>query len=354
MPEPAVADDQPRTAARPWRGGVSPCRRWPSQRPSSSLPHGLELAADDTIEELCRRLENLPLAVELAAARARVLSPAQILERLSGRLDLLKGGRDADPRQQTLRATIEWSHDLLSDDEKDLFARMAVFAGGGALEAAEKVADADIDTLQALVDKSLLRQSGGRFWMLETIREFAVERLNRLGLTNEVRSAHAQFFLDLAEEAEPHLIPPTERDAWHDRLESEHDNLRAAIEYFQSRGETEQALRLAGAIGEFWEQRSHHQEALRRYLSMLQVDDVPTPARAKALSAAAMVAPVCGEMAQAQHWAEEALALYRHFRRRVRRSQFPLAVGLHPRGGGRPLRGGGNAPTIHRSDASCR
>jgi class 3 adenylate cyclase len=122
------------------------------------------------VAELCARLDNLPLAVELAAARVKVISPAQILERLSQRLDLLKAGRDADPRQQTLRATIEWSHELLSKEEQRLFRRLAVFAGGCTLEAAEQVADADLDTLQSLVDKSLIRQTQHRFWMLETTR----------------------------------------------------------------------------------------------------------------------------------------------------------------------------------------
>src|SRR3989440_7787643 len=132
------------------------------------------LDADETIAELCRRLDDLPLAVELAAARTRVLTPTQILDRLSQRLDLLKGGRDADPRQQTLRATIEWSHDLLTGDEKQLFARLAVFTGGCTLHAAEDVCHAhvDVDVLQSLLDKSLLRHTGDRFWMLETIREF--------------------------------------------------------------------------------------------------------------------------------------------------------------------------------------
>ena len=135
------------------------------------------------------RLDNLPLAIELAAARTSVLSPAQILERLSQRLDLLKGGRDADPRQQTLRATIEWSHDLLDDDEQRLFARLAVFAGGCTLEAAEEVGDADLDTLQSLVDKSLVRHTDERFWMLETIREFARERLEGLGRRRRTAAA---------------------------------------------------------------------------------------------------------------------------------------------------------------------
>ena len=119
----------------------------------------------------------MPLAVELAAARTSVLTPAQILDRLAQRLDLLKGGRDADPRQQTLRATIEWSHDLLAEGEQELFARLAVFAGGCTLDAAQEVCEAELDVLQSLVDKSLLRHSGDRFWMLETIREYARDRL---------------------------------------------------------------------------------------------------------------------------------------------------------------------------------
>ena len=269
------------------------------------------LRPEHTIEQLCRRLDNLPLAVELAAARAGVLSPVQILERLSGRLDLLKGGRDADPRQQTLRAAIEWSYDLLSDFEQKLFSKMAVFVGGATLRAAETVADADIDSLQALVDKSLMRHSGERFWMLETIREFAIERLHWLGLDDEVRGSHAQFFLELAEEAEPHLLPAIERDVWQDRLKSEHDNLRAAIEYFESRDETSMAIGLATAIGEFWEQQGHHREALRRYRGLLPAAELPAAVRAKLLTTAAMMAPVCGELSQGQRWAEEALSLYR-------------------------------------------
>ena len=129
------------------------------------------------IAELCRRLDSLPLAVELAAARTRALSPPQILERLAQRLDLLQGGRDADPRQQTLRATIEWSYDLLTEPERQLFRRLSVFAGGSTLEAAEAVCDAELDLLQSLVDKSLLRFSAARYWQLETIREYASEQL---------------------------------------------------------------------------------------------------------------------------------------------------------------------------------
>ena len=151
--------------------------------------------------ELCGRLDNLPLAVELAAARARVLSPAQILERLSRRLDLLRGGRDAEARQRTLRAAIEWSHDLLGAEEKALFARLACFEGGCTLEAAEAVAGAEVDTLQDLVEKSLVRHAGERFSMLETIREFARERLAESGEAESLARRHAEFFAALAESA---------------------------------------------------------------------------------------------------------------------------------------------------------
>nr|MBA3332477.1 adenylate/guanylate cyclase domain-containing protein [Actinomycetota bacterium] len=144
----------------------------------------------EEIAELCARLDNLPLAVELAASRTKALSPAQILERLSQRLDLLEGGRDSDPRQQTLRATIEWSYDLLSDAEKTLFARLSVFAGGCTLEAAEEVCDSDLDTLQSLVEKSLLRFTNERYWMLETIRGFALEKLTESGTADDVGIRH--------------------------------------------------------------------------------------------------------------------------------------------------------------------
>jgi len=151
----------------------------------------LEPSSD--IAELCRRLDNLPLAVELAAARTSLLSPAQILERLAQRLDLLKGGRDAEARQRTLRATIEWSHDLLTEDEQLLFAYLAVFAGGCTLKAAQEVADADLDALQSLVEKSLVRHTEERFWMLETIREFALERFEQAGAAEELRRRRSAY-----------------------------------------------------------------------------------------------------------------------------------------------------------------
>ena len=183
-------------------------------RARASLPGYMPSPVTATV---CERLENLPLALELAAARVRVLRPEQLLERLSDRLDLLRAGRGADPRQQTLRATIEWSHDLLEDEERRLFTRLSVFRGGSTLEAAEEVAVAGLDTLQSLVDKSLVRHSEGRFWMLETIREYAAERLEASDEARQLRGRHAAWFVALAEEAEPHVERHPE--VWLGRLE---------------------------------------------------------------------------------------------------------------------------------------
>jgi predicted ATPase len=270
-----------------------------------------QLEPAETIAELCRRLDSLPLALELAAARTSVLSPAQILERLSQRLDLLKGGRDAEARQQTLRATIEWSHDLLGEDEKRLFRRLAVFDGGCALEAAEEVAEAGLDTLQSLVDQSLLRHSEERFWMLETIREYAAERLEDSGEAEELKRRHAQYFMALAEEAEPHLLSVRPQE-WLERLEREHDNLRAALDRLESSGEIEQAMRIGGAVWEFWCLRGHYTEGWRRLEHLLSLDERPTPARAKALTGSThLAAPAASGAAAERLRAEEALALHR-------------------------------------------
>ena len=194
-----------------------------------------QLEPSEEIAELCARLDNLPLAVELAAARVKVLSPAQILERLSQRLDLLKGGRDADPRQQTLRATIEWSYDLLSAEEQQLFARLSVFAGGCTLEAAEEVAEADLDTLQSLVEKSLLRFTNERFWMLETIREFAGERRERSGERERLERGHAARYARLAVDLS---VASRGRSAETLQvLQEEQANMRAALEFGLKRDE---------------------------------------------------------------------------------------------------------------------
>jgi predicted ATPase len=264
---------------------------------------------DQAVHELCRALDNLPLALELAAARTSVLSPKQILDRLSKRLDMLKGGRDADPRQQTLRATIEWSYELLTLEEKRLFPRLAIFRGGCTLESAEEVAEASLDPLQSLVDKSLCRHRQERFWMLETIRNYASERLEESGEAEDLRRRHAEHFLALAEEAEPHL----RRDSidWLDLLEGEHDNLRAALDWLESAGEHELVLQLAGAISRFWYLKSHLKEGQRRLDSALRADDRPKPARARALNAAAVMALNLGDTETARLRAGEALTLHR-------------------------------------------
>ena len=269
-----------------------------------------QLTPGKEIAELCARLDSLPLAVELAAARTKVLSPAQILERLSGRLDLLKGGRDADPRQQTLRATIEWSYDLLSEAEQQLFARLSVFAGGCTLEAAEEVCDADLDTLQSLVEKSLLRFSNARYWMLETIREYAGEQLAEAVGAGEVRQRHLELFLQVAEEAEPELRGPRAGE-WLDRLETEHHNLRAALSDAADKGQDALYLRLAGALARFWWTRAHLAEGTRWLEEALARPGAPPDARARALRGLGYLTWARGERAQSGRCHEEALALYR-------------------------------------------
>jgi predicted ATPase len=248
------------------------------------------LQRDDEIADLCRHLDDLPLAVELAAARTAVLSPAQIRDRLSQRLDLFKGGRDADPRQQTLRATIEWSYDLLTEPDRRLFALLAVFAGGCTLDAAEEVGAADVDGLQSLVDKSLVRRSGGRFWMLETIRELARERLNASGEAEAIGRRHAEWFLAAAERAEP-FLKGAEQPAWLQRLEDDHDNLRKSLDWLLDHGESELAGRLAGALWLFWYMHGHVSEARRWLRRALDAgSDEPSETRAKLLDGAGYLA----------------------------------------------------------------
>ena len=268
---------------------------------------------DGAVPEICRRLDDLPLALELAAARVKALSSGQILARLEQRLPLLTGGaRDLPERQRTLRATIEWSYELLTREEQRLFARLAVFGGGCALEAAEEIADADLDTLQSLVDKSLVRHTNERFWMLETIREYAAERLDELSEAEQLGHLHAEHFLALAEQAEPHVEDEVLRGGrqWLDRQEQELDNIRAALDWLEASGETERALRLTGALSDFWASRVAV-EGMRRLESALRADERPTAARAKALNGAAELAAVTGDPATMRLRAEEALALHR-------------------------------------------
>ena len=202
----------------------------------------------DAVRELCARLDHLPLAVELAAARTRVLSAPQILDRLSERLDLLKAGRDADPRQQTLRATIEWSYDLLSNEEQRLFRAFSVFAGGCTLNAAEEIAGADVDALQSLVEKSLLRFTDERYWMLETIRHYAGERLRESGEAEVIELRHGGFFLELATSHASGRGHVVESGAVR-RIAPERDNLRTAIDAAVARNDLSF---VAEALGLLW------------------------------------------------------------------------------------------------------
>jgi predicted ATPase/class 3 adenylate cyclase len=235
---------------------------------------------DPVVPELCRRLDNLPLAVELAAARTRHLSPAQILERLERRLDLFRGGRDVEARQRTLRGAIEWSHDLLASEEQELFARLAGFRGGWTLDAAERVVDADIETIGSLVDKSLVTHSGERYAMLETLRVFAEEQLAESAGADLVRGRHLDYFLELAEgwydaryASESRLLPLIDADT---------DNIRSAFEWAleHRRGD---AVRLIGAIAPLWSLGGRGIEAEQRLRTALDVYDEADPGRARAV-----------------------------------------------------------------------
>ena len=266
------------------------------------------LQPSDEIAELCARLDDLPLAVELAAARVSVLSPAQILARLSQRLDLLKGGRDTEARQQTLRATIEWSYDLLDERERRFFARLSIFAGGCTLEAAESIAGADLDTLQALVDKSLLRHTNERFWMLETIRELAIEHLAESGDADDLLGTeHTTYFLELAELAKPELDAASS-SIWFDRLEAEHDNLRAALADTLEHGRADLALRLGHAVHTFWFARGYWGEG-RRWLASALASTTDPHLRAAALPGAGVLAIWQGDVESGRAVSEELLAL---------------------------------------------
>jgi predicted ATPase/class 3 adenylate cyclase len=277
---------------------------------AGAVRHDFE--ADESVPEICRRLDDLPLALELAAARAKALTAAQILSRLEQRLPLLTGGaRDLPARQRTLHATIEWSHELLSPAEQTLFARLAVFHGGCTLDAAERVAAADLDTLQSLVDRSLVRHAGERYWLLETIREYALERLAEAADAQTLRDGHAGFYLELAELAEPE-VTGADQARWLERLADDHENLRAALERFLAGGDAQLALRLGGALVVFWFVRGHYGEGrdwLNRVLAVALPDE--TPALAKALWGAGFLGVLANDYEHAPAVLERAAGLAR-------------------------------------------
>jgi predicted ATPase/class 3 adenylate cyclase len=285
--------------------------------PPLSDPEAVELFSvrsrkepDEAVRELCRRLDNLPLAVELAAGRTRVLSARQILERLSRRLDLLEGGRDAEARQLTLRATIEWSHELLTAGEQQLFARLAVFASGCTLAAAEQVADADLDRLQSLIDKSLLERRDERFSMLETIREYALEQLEASGEADELRRRELRWLVDFAETIEPGVRGP-EAPALLDRMEQEYDNVRDALESSIRLQEAELGGRVAVALWRFWLLRRPPREALTLLRPIVSALPTGSPLRAKCLLMISNSLVGLGRPDEAQEPSDEALEIAR-------------------------------------------
>ena len=286
-----------------------------------------DFTANGEVAAVCARLDYLPLAIELAAARVKLLSPAALLERLDQRLPLLSGGaRDAPDRQSTLRATIEWSHELLTPAEQRLFARLAVFRGGCTLGAAEAVTNADLDTLGSLVDKSLIRvRADDRFWMLETIREFALEQLAASGDREELEERHAQFFLALAEQAEPSLAGDSTVGLR--LLDPEHDNMRAALDRLHAVGTDEPLLRLTIALSDYWGLRGHFVEGQRRFAAALAAYRQRTGLRAAALVAGCRHAANTDEELR---FAEEALSIYRELanNRGIADARYALANAL--------------------------
>ena len=273
------------------------------------------------IAEICVRLDGLPLALELAAARARLLTPAAMLERLDRRLDLLgKGARDLPDRQSTMRNTIAWSYDLLSPDEQQVFAGLGVFAGGVSLEDAESVLlgagdiDTDIDVFESLADKSLLRIVGDnppRLMMFETIRDFAQEMLASTPLDRDLRERHACHFLELAEEAEPHLGGKAQ-SAWLRRLDIEQANLRAAIAWLRTGDHPQDALRLGAALWRFWWLRGDTQQDRALLESLLaEVPCADHHLRAQALNGAGVLADSAGDWEGAARLHTESMRLFR-------------------------------------------
>jgi predicted ATPase/DNA-binding CsgD family transcriptional regulator len=282
------------------------------------------------VAQICYRLDGIPLAIELAAARVKVLPVEQLSERLDNSFGLLAAGsRMAMPRHRTLHATMDWSHELLPEEERLLFRGLSVFAGGFTLEAAESICagedlqrDEVLDLLSHLVDKSLviMREESGeaRYRLLETVRQYGREKLSESGEAKKVQGRHAEYYLVLAEEAEPQL-KGGRQVAWLERFEREHDNLRAAMRWLLERGESEKAARLGWALWLFWWIRGHFAEGRRSMEQMLAGKDsaaMPASARARALFVAGTMACGQGDDRAAEPLLEEGAALFRELRDR--------------------------------------
>jgi len=301
------------------------------------------------VAEICVRLDGLPLAIELAAARLRIFTPQAMLDRLDHRFGLLAGGaRDLPERQQTLRGAIAWSHDMLEEPERALFASLAVFVGGAGLEAIERTCgdevDGDmLDVLVSLVEKSLVRQSEGiagepRFGMLETIREFAMEQAVQRTVWPALRAHHAEFFTVLAERSAAEIMGSAKRE-WLDRLEQDHDNLRAALSWTVETRAAEMGMRLGSAIWRFWQMRGYLPEGLERLEQVLGLkESIRYPERrAEALSAAAGIAYWLAESDRSRQRYEEEIEVRRALGDRRGLAEAPVR-GLIHLVGSRPAR----------------
>ena len=272
-----------------------------------------DFVANGAVAEICRRLDGLPLAIELAAALVRLLPADELLARLEQRMALLTGGaRDLPERQKTLRATIEWSYELLDRQEKELMARLSVFAGGWSLDAAEAVCDAELQTLASLVDKNLVREREGRFSMLETIREFGLERLAEQDPREEAPRRHSAYFLAAAEGRAGEEFVDLPRDSV-DWFAAEQDNLRAAFDWFNDQPDPEPELRLAISCGRFWFHYGYWTEARRRLEAALsRAADAQADAelRVRATLRASVLSWHQGDYVAGKTLVEEARALH--------------------------------------------
>lgn len=270
---------------------------------------GRSIAPDETVSAICRRLDNLPLAVELAAAGTKLFSPRALLERLEHALPLLSGGAvDAPERQQTLQATIEWSHDLLDETERRAFRRISVFRGAWSLDAAEAITETTLTTLASLVDKSLLKPAGDdRFLMLETVREYAHEQLEGANETREYERRHAHYYLARLEEIDPMLRGPRTREflAWFER---EEDNLRATIDHLAD-ADPVAAARSAILLSSYWTASGRLVEGRERLRVLSGRSDLPVEVQAALLQRLADVALRLGALVEAEDAASSALRL---------------------------------------------
>ena len=319
--------------------------------------------ADESVTVVCERLDGLPLAIELAAARLRSLSAQELAERLESRLPLLAGGRrDLPPRQRTLRAAIEWSYELLDEQPRRALARLAVFAGGWTLGAAESMLEIDLETLTELVDANLIHRREDRFTMLETIHEYALSKLRETGEEEMLRDRHLAWATAFAEHAMPELRGP-DQAPWLERLHLELDNFRAAFAWSVARGEAEAALRLAGGLLEFWMVRADWNEG-RQWLERALVlqGEVDPAVRMKGLQAVGQLADALSDYPASTRYFEESLAIARALgdERGTAEAILGLAfeahrVGRH--GDARPLleesvsilRNAGDEPSLARS-----